>query len=42
MGLAPRIIDGALRVSLSRYTTEEELFAFCAALKAARDTLAHS
>ena len=42
MGLAPKIIDGALRVSLSRYTTREDILAFCAALRDARDTLAHS
>lgn len=42
MGLEPRIIDGALRVSMSRYTTREEMLEFCQALKAARDTLAHS
>ena len=42
MGLAPKIIDGALRVSLSRYTTREDILAFCAALKEAHDTLAHN
>ena len=39
MGLAPEVIDGALRVSLSRETTEAEMDAFCAALKAAREQL---
>ena len=39
MGLAPEVIDGALRVSLSRETTEAEMNAFCAALKAAREQL---
>ena len=32
MGVADRIIDGAVRVSLSRYTTREEIQIFCAAL----------
>ena len=38
-GLKSDVIDGALRVSLSRFTTAEELDAFCLALKAARETL---
>lgn len=42
MGLAPEVIDGAIRVGLSRYTTREEMDVFCAALRAARETLAHS
>lgn len=41
MGLESRVIDGAVRVSLSRYTSEEEIVTFCGALKAARETLAH-
>ena len=42
MGLAPEVIDGAIRVGLSRYTTREEMDEFCSALRAARGTLAHS
>ena len=41
IGLAPEVIDGAIRVSFSRYTTEAEIDAFCAALKDAHDYLAH-
>ena len=41
IGLAPEVIDGAIRVSFSRYTTPEEIDAFCAALKEAHDYLAH-
>ena len=41
IGLAPEVIDGAIRVSFSRYTTAEEIDAFCAALKEAHDYLAH-
>ena len=36
MGLPGEVIDGALRVSLSRYTTREEADAFCDALREAR------
>ncbi len=42
MGLEPEVIDGAIRVGLSRYTTREEMDEFCSALRAARETLAHS
>ena len=42
MGLESGVIDGAIRVGLSRYTTEEDIQALCEALSAARDTLAHS
>ena len=42
MGLSPRVIDGAIRVGLSRYTTEEEIDAFCSALAAAAAQLAHN
>ncbi len=42
MGLNSKVIDGAIRVGLSRFTTEEDIDAFCAALKEAHDTLAHS
>ena len=41
IGLPPPVIDGALRVGLSRYTTAEEIDAFCDALRTARETLAH-
>ncbi len=39
MGVPDRITDGALRVSFSRYTTEEECAAFCAALAKAKNEL---
>ena len=39
MGISPRIIDGALRVSLSRYTTVEDIDAFCDAIREARERL---
>ncbi len=42
MGLPAPVIDGALRLGLSRYTTAEELDAFCLCLREARETLAHS
>ena len=42
MGLSSRVIDGAIRVGLSRYTTAEDIAALCAALREARDTLAHA
>ena len=41
IGLAPEVIDGAIRVSFSRYTTQEEIDYFCAILKEAHDYLAH-
>ena len=41
MGLSPRVIDGALRIGLSRYTTSEDIDALCLALREAHDTLAH-
>ena len=41
MGLPAEVIDGAVRISLSRYTTKDELDELCSALKDARDTLAH-
>ena len=37
MELPPEVIDGALRISFSEYTTEEEVYTFCAELKKARD-----
>lgn len=41
MGLSSRVIDGAIRIGLSRFTTAEDIDALCAALKKAHDTLAH-
>ena len=41
MGLPADVIDGAVRISLSRYTTKDELDELCSALKDAHDTLAH-
>ena len=41
MGLAPEVIDGAIRVGLSRYTTLEEIDEFCTALRSARESLQH-
>ena len=41
MGLPAEVIDGAVRISLSRYTTKDELDKLCSALKDAHDTLAH-
>lgn len=42
IGLEPKVIDGAIRVGLSRYTTEEDILALCAALRDAHDTLSHT
>ena len=42
MGLPAPVIDGALRLGLSRYTTAEELDAFCLCLREAREALAHA
>ncbi len=39
MGLPAPVIDGSIRVSLCRFTTEEEILRFCAALKDAADSL---
>lgn len=41
MGLGAPVIDGALRISFSRFTTEAEVDSFCAALTAARIRLRH-
>ena len=41
IGLAPKVIDGAIRIGLSRFTTQEDILALCAALKEARSKLAH-
>ena len=42
IGLAPKVIDGAIRIGLSRFTTREDILALCAALKEARSKLAHA
>ena len=42
IGLAPKVIDGAIRIGLSRFTTQEDILALCAALKEARSRLAHA
>lgn len=41
IGLPSRVIDGALRIGLSRYTTQEDIEILCATLTEARRTLAH-
>lgn len=41
MALPPKVIDGSIRVSLSRFTNEDDIRALCAALREARDTLQH-
>ena len=42
IGLAPKVIDGAIRIGLSSFTTQEDILALCAALKEARSKLAHA
>ena len=39
IGLKNEVIDGAIRIGLSRYTTEEEIDLFCDALKEAQQKL---
>ena len=41
LGYNSKVIDGAIRIGLSRFTTEEDITALCRALKEAHDTLAH-
>ncbi len=41
IGMEPRLIDGALRIGLSRYSTEEDIAALTGALAEAYRTLAH-
>ena len=41
IGMDPRAIDGALRIGFCRYNTQDDADALCAALRDARDTLAH-
>ena len=42
IGLDARSIDGAIRIGLSRFTTQEDIDALCAGLRDAHDTLRHS
>lgn len=42
MGLPAPVIDGALRLGLSRFNTAEELDEFCRCLREARETLSHT
>ena len=42
MDLVPRVIDGAIRVSLGRFTGQEDIDGFCRGLLQARDTLRRS
>ena len=41
IGLKNEVIDGALRIGISRYTTEEDIEALVSGLREARNTLAH-
>lgn len=41
IGLEPEVIDGAIRVSFSRYNTPEDCEGFISCLKQARDQLSH-
>ncbi len=41
IGLEPEVIDGAIRVSFSRYNTPEDCEGFISCLKLARDQLSH-
>ena len=41
IGMDPRLIDGALRIGFSRFSTEEDTDCLCAALAEASKTLAH-
>mgnify|MGYP002857389300 CR=1 FL=1 len=41
IGLKNNVIDGALRIGLSRFTTEEDILALVSGLTEARNTLAH-
>jgi cysteine desulfurase len=42
IGLPAAVIDGALRISFSRFTTQENIIALCANIKEARETLCTS
>ena len=39
IGLPANVIDGALRISFSRYTTREDIDALCDALRDAKQSL---
>ncbi|MEF9971472.1 MAG: cysteine desulfurase family protein [Oscillospiraceae bacterium] len=39
MGLPPAVIDGALRIGLSRFTEKEDIMALCDGISAARESL---
>ncbi|MEA4893911.1 MAG: cysteine desulfurase family protein [Oscillospiraceae bacterium] len=39
LGLPDRVVDGALRISFSRFSTEDEVNALCDGIKSARDRL---
>lgn len=41
IGMSAREIDGAIRIGLSRFTTQDDIDALCHALKDAHDTLRH-
>ena len=41
IGLRPAVIDGAIRIGLSRFTTEEDVAALCRGLQEAHDRLSH-
>lgn len=41
IGLPAPVIDGAIRISFSRYTTDDDISSLCLALKQAHDSLAH-
>ena len=41
IGLRPEVIDGAIRIGLSRFSTEQDVKALCRGLKEARDRLSH-
>ena len=41
MGLDPKLIDGAIRIGISRFTSEDDVTALVTALTEAHDTLAH-
>lgn len=41
IGMKSDVIDGAIRIGLSRFTTDDDIDALCAGLIAARNTLSH-
>ena len=42
MGLEPKVIDGAIRIGLSRFSTREDIYALRDGLREARERLAHA